>query len=216
MTDKPDTRESAPRIDVFRRTMLAVIDRLAELGPDVEDVHDLAYNRNRAANQAKVSGGSRDYALDTHGDMEARRLYTEVAAELLGVARSAESALKKLRTHLNSEERAIRYDGTANVTALELLQARTARARRAARGEHHPHRNVSELDRKIHLDPVTELEHLRTAFRRIAARLDAEHKACRGEDGKRIPKWLDRSMLSPAQRDAVDRSLIDPKQVAAS
>lgn len=216
MTDRPDTTESAPRIDTFRRTMLAVVDLIAELGPDVEDVHDLAYNRNRAANQAKVSGGSRDYALDTHGDMEARRLYTEVAAELIGLGRAAESALRRLRTHLNSEERAIRYDGSANVSATELLQARAARARREARGERHPHRNVAELDRKVHLDPVDELRHLQGAMRRIAKGLDADHRACRDEEGKRKPKWLDRSVLSPAQRDALDRSLIDPKQVAAS
>lgn len=54
---------------------------------------------------------------------------------------------------------------------------------------------------------MTELEHLRETVRRIAKRCDTEHKGCRDEDGRRKGKWLDRSILSPAQRDAFDRAV---------
>lgn len=207
---------SAPRIDTFRNLSLHIVDLLGELGPDIEDVHDLAYNRNRAAGEAKVAGGSRDYALDSHGDMIARELYIDVAAQLVGLGRGAEKALRKLRKHLNREDTALRRDESANVSAAEFDQARYAQARRNLRGERSPHAHFAQPDRKNHIDPVMELLALQAAVRRLAAHMDREHKGCRDDDGKRKPKWLDRSILSPAQRDALDRSLIDPNEAAAS
>lgn len=208
---------SAPRIDTFRNTLDAVSELIAELRPDIEDVYELAHNRPKAAAEARVSGGSRDYALDTHGDMHARELYTKVAAEMVGLARGAEKSMRALRRYLNRDDgRPLRLDGSADVSAEEFAQARYARQRRTSRGEHHPHVVVAQPERIAHIDPVSELEHLRAAFRRIAARLDQEHTACRDDDGRRKQKWLDRSILSPAQRDAVDRSLIRDRDAAAS
>jgi hypothetical protein len=212
---------SAPRIDTFRRTMDAVVERLAELRPDIEDVHDLAYNRTKAAAYDRVNGGDRDYALDTHGDMIARDLYIDVAAQLVGLGRGVERAAKKLRAHLNQQSSAIRRDGSADVTAAEFTQARYAQARRIDRGEQHAHAVVAQAERRHFIDPVAELEQLRTAVRRLSARMDQEHKDCRYHEGeragKRRPRWLDRSILSPAQRTAIDRALlIEPDEAAAS
>lgn len=211
---------SAPRIDTFRRTMDAVVERLAELRPDIEDIHELAYNRTKAAAYDRVSGGSPDFALDTHGDMKARDLYIDLAAQLIGFGRGVERASKKLRTHLNQQSSAIRRDGSADVTAEEFTQARYAQARRIGRGEQHAHAVVAQAERRHFIDPVAELEHLRTAFRRLAARLDEDHKDCRYHDGqregRRRPRWLDRSILSPAQRGAVDRALLIDQDTAAA
>lgn len=205
---------SAPRIDTFRNLIASLVDKLQELDPDIADLHDLAYNRHRAANEAKVKGGTRDYALDTHGDLRARDLYTKTAARLVGLGREAEKDLKDIRRYLNATDRAIRLDHTADVTATEFDQAHNARTRRLARGERHPHLLVSQPERRHHIDPTVELEQLRGAVRRLAAHLDQEHRDCThapDEHGRRRRKrrWFARDLLGPAQRDAMDRALSD-------
>lgn len=206
---------SAPRIDTFRNVLDSVQTLLCELRPNIEDIHTLAYDRPKAEMQSRVAGGTRDYALDTHGDMRARTLYIEVAARLVGLGRAAEQDLKQLRRFLNQDGGPpLRRDGSADVDAVEFTQAAYARERRLARQEHHPHRLVAQPERKHHLDPTVELEQLRGAVRRMTKRLDEEHTGCVGENGRRKPRWADRSSLSPAQRDAWDRALQRDEVVA--
>lgn len=201
---------SAPRIDTFLRTVEVVMIRLSEIVPEVEDVHDLAYNRTRAAYE-KVSGGDPTAVgidLDNHGDRKARELYTAVATDLVRLAVALEKNLKALRRHMNySEDRPRRYAGKM-VTAAEFDSANHARSQRIDRGEHAPHRNVAQPERHHRVDPNVELEQLRGAVRRMAKHLDREHTGCRDEDGKRKPRWLDRAAMSPSQRDAIDRALL--------
>lgn len=201
---------SAPRIDTFRRTLDAVVQRLEEIRPEIEDIHDLAYNRARAQYE-KVSGGDPTAVgidLDNHGDKRARDLYTNVAARLVGLGRALEDDLKALRRHLNQQEdRPRRYNGSV-VTAAEFDGALHAKGQRQDRGERSPHRVVAQPERRHSIDPNVELEQLRGAVRRLAKHLDREHVHCYGDDRKRRPRWLDRSTMSPAQRDAFDRALL--------
>lgn len=208
---------SAPRIDTLLRTIESVQTLLDELRPHLVDVHELAYDRAHAAAEAKVSGGSRDYALDTNGDQRARDVYIDVAARLVGLGRAAESDLKALKRFLNQDDsRPLRRDGSADVTALEHRSARHSRLQRLARGERHPIPLVSQPERPLHVDPVVELEQLRGAVRRLVKHLDREHTGCKDGEGKRRPRWMDRSSMSPAQRDAFDRSLIRDQDAEAS
>lgn len=206
---------SAPRIDTFRNVVDAVMTRLEEIRPEIEDIHDLAYNRTRAMGD-KVKGGSVDYALDTHGDMRARELYIDAAARLVGLGRATEQSLKAIRRYLNQDDGRIRrYNGSV-ITAAEFDGAVTARSRRSARGEHHPHRVVAQPERAHRIDPNVELEQLRGAVRRLAKHLDREHRGCVNEDGARRGRWLDRSIMNPAQRDALDRALLTEADRAAA
>lgn len=210
---------SAPRIDTFRNTLDAVQQRLDELWLEVADLHDLAYDRRRAVNE-KVSGGDPTAVgidLDNHGDRRARDLYIDAARSVMDLAHGAEDAIKAIRGYLNrGADRPTRINGKT-ITAEEFDQARDARRRRTVRGERTPHRVVAQPERPHHLDPTVELEQLRGAVRRLAKHLDREHTACYGDNRKRRPRWLDRSTMSPAQRDAFDRALlIDQKDAAAS
>ena len=213
---------SAPRIDTMRSLLTNLRQQLDALEPDLEDIHDLAYNRHRAGQNERTKGGQPDYSLDTHGDTKARELYTAVAARLLGWGRETEKALKAMRSHLNQQSTALRRDDSASVSAAEHSSALLARTRRLQRGERHPHVVVAQPTRKQHLDPNLELEHLQQAVRRLATAFDGsalEHTGCVAADtGRRKPKprWADRSILSPAQRSALDRALIDQQQAAAS
>lgn len=221
MTDRPDEQRVAPRIDTFRNLLDHVQQLLAELRPDIDDIHDLAYNRNRAAANARVSGGGRDYALDTHGDIQARDLYTEIGGELVGFGRLLERSIRQLRSHLNRQDTALRRDDSAAVSAAEHASALFSRGRRLERGERHPHVVVAQPTRKQHVDPNVELEHLQQAVRRLAHAFDGTtylHTGCWDpEIGRRKPKprWADRSILSPAQRSALDRALIGDEQRTA-
>ena len=88
---------STPRIDTLHRVIDSVIVRLDELWPDVEDLHDLAHVRHKAAAAAKVSGGDPTAVgidLDTHGDPEARRHLAAISNDLIELGREAEKHLK--------------------------------------------------------------------------------------------------------------------------
>lgn len=207
---------SAPRIDTLRNVLDAVQQRLDEFRPEIEDLHEMAYNRAKAAQEVPGRTSSHDFALDTHGDMRARELYIDIAARLVGLGREVEKSAKAVRRYLNRDDGRIRRFNGTEISAEEFDQARNARRRRALRGERHPHRVVSQPERAHHLDPTVELEQLRGAVRRLAKHLDRDHVACRDEDGKRRPRWLDRASMSPAQRDAFDRALIRDGEPAAS
>lgn len=175
---------SAPRIDTFRNTLDATILRLAELWDETHDIHDLAYNRTRAADEARVNGGSRDFALDTNGDMVARRLYIDVARDVVEHAGVVEDSIGRIRSHLTSGSAVSTYDRSAAVPRHEVAAAITAAGRRRQRGEFSPHL-IARPAPLAYIEPTVELENLRAAVRKMAP-------------GQKP----DRSRLTPAEQDA--------------
>lgn len=207
---------SAPRIDTVRNLIDSITRLLAEYRPELDDLHDMAFDRVKGAPSPRVNGGKPDYSLDRYGDMKARGLYTDIAARLVGLGRAVEKDLKEVRRHLNNEGSALSRDAHNDITAAELASALHVQQQRRQRGDG-PHANFAQNTRKQHLDPNIELDHLRNAVRRMVSRIESEHRGCFDEHGKRKPKWLDRSILSPAQRDALDRALLrDPQAAQAS
>lgn len=201
---------SAPRIDTFRRTIDAVVERLLELRADVGDVHSLAYDRHRAGEAIKVSGGSHDYALDEHGDINARELYIDVAAKTIGLARNTEKALTKLRRYLNRDGHGGRRDGSADATQAEIVEALAARQRRTQRGEYTPHPVVAQQVKipTSMIEAQGELDLLRSAVHKVMDRAQREHDDCLHADGRRKrSRIVNKDILTPKEREAWDRSL---------
>jgi len=56
------------RTDTLKNRTASTRELLGMVLEELEDLHVLAYERATALSEAKVSGGSHDYALDTHGD----------------------------------------------------------------------------------------------------------------------------------------------------
>lgn len=133
------------RIDTLRSQLGATRTLLGDLEAEVDDLHSLAYERQRTQVTDKVSGGERDYALDTHGDPVARAAYRhlgEAVATACGdLALALDAAAKVLRAGGPTGR-----PGRRAVTAAEHAEALAAQARRAARGEGHV-RNVNQPGR---------------------------------------------------------------------
>lgn len=198
---------SAPRIDTFRRTIDAVIVRLSEFRAEVGDLHDLAHDRHRAGNDAKVRGGSRDYALDTHGDPRARQLYIDVAARTIGLARAVEADLKAVGRYLDAGDRS--NARTKDAEDDEVIDAVNAARRRRLRGETSHHLRVAQPPIQSQVDWRQECEALRRATAKVTTRFAEMHADCEQvEDGKRrkLRRRYDLSVLSPRERDAWDRA----------
>lgn len=134
------------RVDTLRKTIAATIDVLEAVGQEAEDLHVLAYDRKTAAEEAHVAGGSRDYALDTHGDPRAREAYRDLgdqavkACQILGA--SVERAVKLLRASDDTK----RPQGKRTTAAVVLADSIAARARRVADGTFVPVRRLPQPD----------------------------------------------------------------------
>lgn len=122
------------RIDTLRNTIAGTRHLLDMVHEELEDLHVVAYERPTANADAKVSGGSRDYALDTHGDPKARDAYRrlgDVTADACARIDAAVSdALKLLRdgdTPVKTQRR---------LRLVELGEAIAAQARRTRRGDY--------------------------------------------------------------------------------
>lgn len=208
---------STPRIDTLLNTIDSVQTYLTEIRPHLVDMHGLAIQRSRTAPGERTHGGDRDYALDNVGDPRARDLYVSVAVGLVHLGQALESDLKATKGYLNQQGRTLRRDGSADVTSDEHLSARFAQARRNQQGQRSPHPLVSQPERKGYVDPVMELDALQAAVRRLAKHLDREHGDCTKPDStRRRVRWYDRSVMSPAQRDAFDRALIGEREQATA
>jgi hypothetical protein len=142
----------APRIDTMRNRIDATISLLAMARDELEDLHVLAYERHTAASDAKVSGGARDYALDTHGDLRARDAYRRLGDAIVGgpglvgvcdlLAGAAHDMTRVLRVGQ------IGRNPSRRVSALELAEALEAQAIRVKRGEYTPVRVEKQPDLK--------------------------------------------------------------------
>lgn len=128
------------RIDTLRRQITATITLLELASAELDTLHDLAYTRP-AGGAERVAGGQPDWALDTHGDIQAR-----VALKQLGL--HLDSACGTITLGAHAAVRAVKDlqpegDNTVTrsaITAQEHLDLIDAADRRRARGEYAPHR----------------------------------------------------------------------------
>lgn len=122
------------RIDTLRNSIAGARELLEMIHEELEDLHLLAYERQTAASEAKVSGGSHDYALDTHGDQYARDAYRALGRAVNGaciqLAEASTNALNILRTG-NTPGR-----GQRHLRLAELGEAIAAQSRRSRRGDY--------------------------------------------------------------------------------
>jgi hypothetical protein len=124
---------TTPRVDSTRNRLAATATLLADVQPHLEDLHALAYDRAVARREA-VNGGSRDYALDTHGDPRARQAYKHLALATVDaceiLAEAAHDAIRLLKAgdhdHTKSKDQ---------ISEEDLALALAAKATRIARGE---------------------------------------------------------------------------------
>lgn len=134
------------RLDTLRNQLTATTELLGMIRQELEDLHVLAYERHSAADEAKVAGGTHDYALDTHGDPRARAAYRQLgdttADACATLATVTHDALNLLRTGNTPSTR-----GRRTIQLEELGNAIAAQARRASRGEYTPIRRGPQPDR---------------------------------------------------------------------
>lgn len=180
---------SAPRIDTTRNMVDSLILLLADFRDEVHDINDLAYNRNRAAEEARVAGGSRDYALDSHGDMIARRLYTHAVVQMVKATNPIDDAIKAIRGHITAGGSVSGFDKSKTAPKAEVAAAINAAKRRRRRGDtsHHLVASQPHLD---YLEPTAELDNLRNALIKMARGVKP-----------------DRSRLTPGEVDAWRRAV---------
>lgn len=136
---------TAPRIDSLRNRLTATRDLLTMVEQELEDLHVLAYDRPAATEEAKVSGGTSHYYLDTHGDQRARNAYKRlwdtldgVCTTLDGAANNALNLLREGGTPTNQGPRTVRLG--------ELGELIAAQARRARTADYTPHRRGPQPD----------------------------------------------------------------------
>jgi hypothetical protein len=183
----------APRIDTLRNRLAATRELLSMVERELEDLHVLAYERARAASDAKVNGGARDYALDTHGDVKAREAYHRLGDVIVGgpgvvgVCDLLAWAAHDMIRILNVGERTSR-NPSQRVTALELAEAIEAQSNRIARGEYTPVRTEEQPGRKKVNRAVADLReaHDRAVVQRDRLRQRLQR---RGDDGETRRGW---------------------------
>lgn len=141
------------RIDTLRNQIAATCTLLNMVAEELQDLHDLAYERATTATEAKVAGGSRDYALDTHGDPQARAAYRQIGDATSNacatLATISHDALALLRTG-NTPTR-----GRRRIQLAELGEAIAAQQRRIARGDYSAIRRGPQPDRDQALAQIT-------------------------------------------------------------
>lgn len=217
---------TAPRIDAVRAEIRDTVRLLQAFGDQLDDLHVLAYNRHRAAKEAKVRGGSRDYALDNHGDPEARRLYDQAARDLHATLNRLVGTMKETRGYLTAKgSHATRRDSSADASAIEVLGSIAAQARRRKRGDYTPAPLVDQPQVHTEFDWHTEVEALRSAVRKVTAAFLADHQTCQATQtdwrGQRLKltRRYQTKLLTPRERDAwrrVDQSVSDSLDGKAS
>jgi hypothetical protein len=181
------------RIDTFRRQLAGTIGLLELVRSQLDDLHALAYDRPRAAAEAPVRGGTRDYALDTHGDARARDLWKTLALRVTDATEDLTVVLHDTAGYLSAGSSGARRDRTADAPAGEIHAAIAAQARRRARGDYTPAATVAQPDAPDVSRDLDELDQLRSLCRKLAA-------------GGIRP---DRSRLTPLEHDAW-RHAVDP------
>lgn len=165
----------APRIDTLRNRIEATQSLLTTVLEELEDLHVLAYERAVVSREAKVSGGERDYALDTHGDPKVREAYRALGDVIVGdklivddkevlsvcdlLAVAAHDVIRILRNgERNGRLPRRRINAEEHALALENQTIRLAR------GEYTP----------VRREPQPEAQLVEPTVRRIVAERDGE------------------------------------------
>lgn len=202
------------RIDTTRRDITRTAAALHELAAHIEDLHVLAYDRHKAAQQAKVSGGDPTAVgidLDTNGDPRARDLLRNASETITHLHSVLDTTLTTVRDHLTAgTARVGRRDPSADASTDDVLGALEAARRRRGRGEYQPTPIAKQPEVRAHTNWQQECEALRGAVRKVVAGFVAEHQHCQAERvGLRRPKLRRRpqlNLLTPRERDAWRRA----------
>jgi hypothetical protein len=169
------------RIDTLRNRIAGTRQLLEMLAEELDDLHLLAYERPAAKDEAHVAGGSRDYALDTHGDPQCRAAYRrlgDVTADACArIDASITDALQLLRQGSPPTRTGRRLH------LVELGEAIAAQTRRAARGDYTAVRRGPQPDeRRALADVVDDRDRLTrelAAAHKEIARLTIERRSRR-------------------------------------
>lgn len=166
------------RIDTARNQVGDARELLNRVLVELDDLHVLAYERLTASeDRVHVRGGSRDYALDTHGDPRVRDAYRVFSDAIGHAAQDITDAALGLLKHLSvGETAALRTPRT--VTAAEHALLIAARGRRISRGEYAPRRNEHQAGTDEALQAsAAEVMRLEREVARLERRLwEAEHR----------------------------------------
>lgn len=190
-------REKPPRIEQIRNRANASVDLVRLVVTHLDTLRDIAYDRTKAAQwRDRVKGGDRDFALDTNGDMEARRLYHQVAHELLDLLDDSTTICHDVATFMRDGKlHTGRRRTGADITADELAVVLEVQRRRIANGE-----------------SSTPAEEQPTSTKRqTVADLIAQLAAARGVIAKIHPRLTkaERSRLTPREQQAWQRAVPD-------
>lgn len=203
-------RRAPLRVDTFRSQVAAAAELLRLVGEHLDDLHVLAYDRPKAAEVQRVAGGSRDYALDTHGSAAARDLWREAAAAVIDTTEDLAEVCHRVLTWLRTGDRPTeRRDRSADVTLAELSAAIDAQKRRRARGDYSPVASEQQPATTRVPDPLAELEALQEAVRRTVDESESGPdplvKKIKNPKGGRIrpASWR----LTPRQLEAWKRAI---------
>lgn len=142
------------RIDTIRNRIAGTRELLALIYEEIQDLHLLAYERATAVSEAKVSGGSHDYALDTHGDRDARDAYRHLGDTLDRMCGQLDDAVTQALNVLRKGDSPTR--GARHLRVVELGEAITAQARRSRRGDYTPIRRGPQPDMTNVLEQMQE------------------------------------------------------------
>lgn len=168
------------RVDTVRNQLAGTQTLLGDIRLELDDLHSIAWERSRTSDDPKVRGGTRDYALDTHGNPTARH-----ALDILKEATAR--ACQDLALALHEAGHVLRKgDDPGNtsrtlITHAELADALAAQANRIAEGQPTSHRRLPQprRDRAIKameqraLKAEAEARGLRRRLDRAQADLDA-------------------------------------------
>lgn len=172
------------RIDTLRNQLGATAELLTVTSPLLTELHFLAYERHRGQQDETVRGGTRDYALDNHGNPDARAAY-----QALGEA--VDTACTNLALALHDSVKPLRQGGNRGNQSRRLISvgdlgvALAAQARRISRGEGlPPHLVQPERDQAMKIMEQRAVKAEKERDRAVARvrKLEAEAAARRGED----------------------------------
>lgn len=171
------------RIDTLRNQLGATATLLTVTSPLLTELHFLAYERHQAPPGERVRGGERDYALDNHGNPDARLAYQAlgdtIADTCTTLAVALHDAHEPLRGGGNRGNQSRRL-----ISVADLGTALAAQARRIGRGEGlTPHLPQPERDQAMKLMEQRALRAEKDRDRATAKvrKLEAELARQRGE-----------------------------------
>ena len=165
------------RIDTLRNTLAGTRQLLAMVGEELDDLHLLAYERATAkTEEAHVKGGSRDYALDTHGDPKARDAYRRLGDVTADACARIDAAINDALKLLRAGDTPVKTQ--RKLRLVELGEAIEAQARRIRRGDYSAVRRGPQPDELRAKDELTAdrdrlIRELKAAHREIV-RLNTE------------------------------------------